>query len=325
MPPNTQVSSVENVQLTTSEPKERHEQHDSASKEQIPMTLVWRNILLMSYLHLAAVYGLYLCFTSAKWQTSVAAFILYIWSGLGITAGAHRLWSHKSYKAKWPLRVLLLMMNTLAFQNDIYEWARDHRVHHKYSETHADPHNATRGFFFSHIGWLLVKKHPDVITKGKTVEMNDLLADPLVRFQRRNYLPLVVVFCFILPTIGPHLLWGETKWNSFFICALFRYCFALNMTWLVNSAAHMWGNRPYDHHINPSENLAVVFGAVGEGFHNYHHTFPWDYAASEYGMKINLTTIFIDFMALLGLAYDRKVVSRSVIKQRKERTGDGSH
>lgn len=70
-------------------------------------------------------------------------------------------------------------------QNDIYEWARDHRVHHKYSETDADPHNALRGFFFAHIGWLLVRKHPDVIEKGMKLELTDLKADKVVMFQRK--------------------------------------------------------------------------------------------------------------------------------------------
>ena len=73
-------------------------------------------------------------------------------------------------------------------QNHIYEWARDHRVHHKYSETDADPHNATRGFFFSHVGWLLCKKHPEVKKKGVTIDCNDLLLDPIVRFQMRYFL-----------------------------------------------------------------------------------------------------------------------------------------
>ncbi len=78
-----------------------------------------------------------------------------------------------------------MMVHVRCQQNDIYEWARDHRVHHKYSETDADPHNATRGFFFSHVGWLLVKKHPDVLNKGKTIDLSDLWADPIIRFQRR--------------------------------------------------------------------------------------------------------------------------------------------
>lgn len=71
------------------------------------------------------------------------------------------------------------------YQNDIYEWSRDHRVHHKYSETDADPHNATRGFFFSHVGWLLVKKHPNVIKNGQKLDLSDLKNDRVVMFQRR--------------------------------------------------------------------------------------------------------------------------------------------
>ncbi|GBM82647.1 Stearoyl-CoA desaturase 5 [Araneus ventricosus] len=104
---------------------------------------------------------------------------------LGITAGAHRLWSHRSYKAKWPLRVFLCILNIVAFQNDIYEWSRDHRVNHKFTDTDADPHNIKRGFFFVRIGSLLCKKHPDVAKKGKTIFLEDLSADPIVRFQRR--------------------------------------------------------------------------------------------------------------------------------------------
>lgn len=104
--------------------------------------------------------------------------------GLGITAGAHRLWAHRSYKARFPLRVLLAFFNTVAFQDCALHWARDHRVHHKYSETDADPHNATRGFFFSHVGWLLCKKHPEVIAKGKGLDISDLKADPVLRFQK---------------------------------------------------------------------------------------------------------------------------------------------
>ena len=77
------------------------------------------------------------------------------------------------------------LRSAFSLQNDIFEWSRDHRVHHKYSETDADPHNARRGFFFSHIGWLFVRKHRDVIEKGRKLDVTDLLADPVVRFQRK--------------------------------------------------------------------------------------------------------------------------------------------
>ncbi|KAM3605561.1 uncharacterized protein V6R79_000812 [Siganus canaliculatus] len=242
-----------------------------------PMRLVWRNIILMSLLHIGALYGLVLI-PSASVPTLAWTAVCYLISALGVTAGAHRLWSHRSYKASLPLKVFLALANSMAFQNDIYEWARDHRVHHKYSETDADPHNATRGFFFSHIGWLLVRKHPDVIEKGKKLELTDLKADKVVMFQRRHYKLSVAVLCFLLPMLVPWYFWGESLAVGYFVPGLLRYTVILNATWLVNSAAHLWGNRPYDKTINPRENPMVAFSAIGEGFHNYHHTFPFDYA-----------------------------------------------
>ncbi|KAM9364632.1 stearoyl-CoA desaturase b [Pholidichthys leucotaenia] len=289
-----------------------------------PMMLVWRNIIMMSLLHLGALYGLSLI-PSASPLTLAWTAVCYLYSALGVTAGAHRLWSHRSYKASLPLKVFLALGNSMAFQNDVYEWARDHRVHHKYSETDADPHNATRGFFFAHVGWLLVRKHPDVIEKGRKLELSDLKADEVVMFQRRYYKLSVVILCFLVPMLVPWYFWGESLVVGYFVPGLMRYALVLNATWLVNSAAHIWGNRPYDKTINPRENPLVAFSAVGEGFHNYHHTFPFDYATSEFGCKLNLTTAFIDLMCFFGLARDCKRVSKEMIIARIERTGDSSY
>lgn len=113
------------------------------------------------------------------------AYFVAFFSGIGITAGVHRLWSHRAYKARLPLRIFLMLCQSLAFQNSIYEWTRDHRVHHKFTDTNADPHNSRRGFFFAHMGWLMCKKHPDVKEKGKQIDMSDLEADPVVMFQKK--------------------------------------------------------------------------------------------------------------------------------------------
>lgn len=285
---------------------------------------VWRNIILMALLHWGALYGITLV-PSCKVYTCLFAYVCYLISGLGITAGAHRLWSHRTYKARLPLRLFLIVANTMAFQNDVYEWARDHRAHHKFSETHADPHNSRRGFFFSHVGWLLVRKHPAVKEKGGKLDMSDLKAEKLVMFQRRYYIPGLLLMCFILPTLVPCYCWGETFVNSLFVSTFLRYTVVLNATWLVNSAAHLYGYRPYDKNIQSRENILVSLGAVGEGFHNYHHVFPYDYSASEYRWHFNFTTFFIDCMAALGLAYDRKKVSKAAVLARIKRTGEGSH
>uniref|UniRef100_A0A8C2UPH6 Stearoyl-CoA desaturase n=1 Tax=Chinchilla lanigera TaxID=34839 RepID=A0A8C2UPH6_CHILA len=241
---------------------------------------VWRNIILMGLLHVGALYGITLVPT-CKVYTWLWVYFYYTVSILGITAGAHRLWSHRTYKARLPLKIFLIIANTMAFQNDVYEWARDHRAHHKFSETHADPHNSRRGFFFSHVGWLLVRKHPAVKEKGRLLDMSDLKAEKLVMFQRRYYKPALLLLCFILPTLIPWYCWGETFLHSFYVATLLRYVLVLNVTWLVNSVAHLYGYRPYDKNINPRESPLVSLGTMGEGFHNYHHSFPYDYSARQ--------------------------------------------
>ncbi|ENN77333.1 hypothetical protein YQE_06159, partial [Dendroctonus ponderosae] len=218
---------------------------DTYEPDDRPIDIVWRNVVVFVILHSVALYGLYLCFISAMWTTTIYGILLYQMSAFGITGGAHRLWAHRSYKAKWPLKVILLICQTLAHQNSVIEWSRDHRVHHKFQETDADPHNAKRGFFFSHMGWLLCKKHQEVKNKGKGVDMSDLYAEPLLRLQHKYFLVLMPIVCFVLPTIIPMLLWNETFMNAYCVNIL-RYICALHATWLVNSAAHMWGSKPYD-------------------------------------------------------------------------------
>lgn len=316
------LSDDENLDYLTKEP----ENDEDNPKYNYKREIVWRNVILFLFLHIFALYGVYRIFTSAKILTTIFAFLLYQASALGITAGVHRLWAHRSYKATWQLRLILVILNTLAFQDAAVDWARDHRMHHKYSETNADPHNAKRGFFFAHIGWLLVRKHPEIKEKGKQIDVSDLNADPILRFQKKYYSILMPLVSLIIPTIIPVFCWNETWKNSILVPTILRYAFTLNVTWLVNSAAHLCGAKPYDKFINPSENRGVALLALGEGWHNYHHVFPWDYKTSEFGnyMK-NFTTLFIDFFAWLGWAYDRKTVSTDMIKKRVERTGDGSH
>ena len=128
-----------------------------------------------------------------------------------------------------------------------------------------------------------------------------------------------------LPTLVPHLCWGETLLNAYLIAVL-KYVLTLHGTWLVNSAAHMWGMHPYDRHIHPAENTSVAVIAFGEGWHNYHHAFPWDYKAAElptYGS--NITTAFIDFFHRIGWASGLKTVPTDVVQRRAARNGDGSY
>ncbi|CAB0040967.1 unnamed protein product [Trichogramma brassicae] len=267
--------------------------NNKENNKKYPWKIVWRNVIAFLYLHFGALYGLYLFFDGAKFLTVLWTILVACSAAVGITAGAHRLWCHRAYKAKWPLRVILMIFQTTAFQNHLYEWVRDHRVHHKFTDTDADPHNAKRGFFFSHMGWLLLRKHPDVISKGASVDMSDLDSDPVVVWQRRLYIILMPLFCFVIPAWIPCYFWDENPMNSWSISA--------------------------------TDNVRVALGAFGEGWHNYHHVFPWDYKAAELGdYSVNFSTAFIDFFAKIGWAYDLKTVPLEMIEKRAKRTGDGT-
>ena len=137
----------------------------------------------------------------------------------------------------------MAVFQTIALQNNIYEWSREHRIHHDYSETNADPYNAKRGFFFAHFGWLMCKKHPDFKEKENTIDMSDLDSNPVVRFQRKFYIPLALLLWGVFPTAIPYYFWKESLTCSIFICVLFRCTWTLNLTLLSNSAAHLWGTR----------------------------------------------------------------------------------
>ncbi|XP_065170211.1 acyl-CoA Delta-9 desaturase-like [Atheta coriaria] len=165
----------------------------------VKVRYVWSNIMVLGILHLAGLYGMFLKFQNIP--ADIFMIVYGVISTLGITGGAHRLWHGRPIPGpratKWPARtfefarrknqswnfcmcIIFYHISTNysyvhgTYQNSIYIWARDHRLHHKCSETDADPHNAKRGFFFSHVGWLMMKKHPDVINKGKTIDMSDL-------------------------------------------------------------------------------------------------------------------------------------------------------
>ena len=138
---------------------------------------------MLAYIHGAAIYS---CFHPVQyWSTVAIGWIYSIVTGMGTTVAAHRYFTHRTFKANKYLKLFLLMCQTMTAQEPVLHWARDHRVHHKFTDTDADPYNSRRGFFFSHMGWLMCKKHPEVIRQGKKVDMSDLENDPWLVFQKK--------------------------------------------------------------------------------------------------------------------------------------------
>jgi len=295
-----------------------------SEKKKYKLDIVWINVILLGVLHAVAAYGIFNRL-NVDIRTNIWGKFWGITAAIGQTAGAHRLWCHRTYEANTFVKIFLACLATMSYQNSLYVWCRDHRVHHKFSETDADPHNAKRGFFFSHVGWLLVKKHKDVIEKGKTVDMSDLEADPIVMFQHKYYYPLVILGTFVIPTLVPYYFWNESLGYSI-VAAITTYIIGVNIVWCINSFAHLYGDKPYDGSIGPVESTLMRCCGLGEGFHNFHHVFPWDYRASEFGFEgRNITTGLIDLFAKLGWVWNRKTVSQDIVKQRALRTGDGTY
>ncbi|XP_045520465.1 acyl-CoA Delta(11) desaturase-like [Pieris brassicae] len=220
--------------------------------------VVYGRVVTFGLLQIAAVYGLYLAVTCAYWKTLIFNNIILLMAAIGISAGNHRLWSHRAYKAKWPLQIILMIFTSMTYQFSIINWVRDHRLHHKYTDTDADPYNASRGLFFSHIGWLLVRKHPDVKKYGKNIDMIDIYGNPVLRFQKKYAVPIVGSACFLLPTFIPVYFWNENPSVAWHVCLL-RYVISLNQTFLVNSFSHTFGFKPYDRGIKSTNNSYFFF------------------------------------------------------------------
>lgn len=272
-------------------------------------SLHYTNLTYLVGHHLLAVYAL--ANLPSVWSFRLVLEVLLaaqITGMLGITAGAHRLWSHKSFEAAWPVRLLFLMGNSAAHQGSVYHWVRDHRMHHRHTDSELDPHSIQYGFWYSHIGWLFFQKNQQLRDAARKIDMSDIEKDSLVMFQKRNYTAVSTLFCFVLPTLYGWWAWNSL-WLGYFYFGLLRWILLLHATWCVNSVAHLWGTTPYTPTLSARQNGLTSLVAMGEGWHNYHHAYPYDYRASEYGWWIewNPTTFLLDGLSALGLVWNKKV------------------
>jgi stearoyl-CoA desaturase (delta-9 desaturase) len=200
-------------------------------------------------------------------------FAFFMATGLSITLGYHRLFSHLTFKARWPVRLLTLIFGAAAFENSVLAWAADHRKHHKFVDHDEDPYNISKGFFHAHIGWMLANTPPTSLEGVK-----DLQADPLIRWQHRHYLLIAILTCFALPALLGGLWNGWSgALGGFLIAGVARVVFVNHMTFFINSWSHTWGRRPYSSRCSARDSALLAWFTFGEGYHNFHHAFQHDY------------------------------------------------
>lgn len=268
-------------------------------------------IIYFSILHIASFYAI--CYTNGNWKTWFYALLLWPITGFGVTAGVHRFYTHRSYKCHPLWRYMLFILFSCTNQGGILYWVKDHHVHHKFCDTDADPYNAKRGFFFSHIGWLFTRRKRDFHEKATTIDLSYLNEYPEVALQNLLHPWWDYAWCFIIAPYISCYFWNESFLNAFLICGCLRFVIVLHATWCINSVNHYFGEQLYDQNSTARESIIGNIVSFGCGHHSYHHKFPSDYSNSEFGWltQYNPTTFWIDVGSSLGLVWDRKKYRRS--------------
>ena len=273
--------------------------------------LHWVNILFLTMTPIIAVVAStwYAMEYGITWREILASVCLWFLTGLGITAGYHRLFSHRGYKAHPATRFVLSVLGAGAWQNSAIAWCSDHRFHHAETDTPADPYDATRGFFYSHMGWIFYKG-----LQGDTYDnVKDLRRDPILAWQHRYWLPLAVGVNLLLIALAALLL---GRWLGMFIIAgLLRAVVVQHFTFCINSLAHLWGSQPYSRSNTSRDNWALSLVTLGEGYHNYHHSFEWDYRNGPRWFNWDPTKWLIWSLSRLGLASSLRRVPLDVVLQ----------
>ncbi|KAF5312206.1 hypothetical protein D9619_002627 [Psilocybe cf. subviscida] len=255
------------------------------SKPQKPPQIWWANAIFFVMVHVAAGIGMYYV---PPWSIPRATLLLWFltWqlSDFGITIGYHRLYSHKAFRAALPVRIVLAALGSAAFQGSIKIPPAQPKASQFAGPSNTDctmlrftddllhdPYAATRGLFYSHMGWIFYKP---TYEKMELIERDDLERDPVVRFQHKHYVPLAIFFGFILPTLLG-LLWSDPL-GSYIYGGLVARLFIWHCTFLVNSLAHWEGLQPYSDEDTSRGNLLLALLTGGEGNHNF-HSFPHDF------------------------------------------------
>ena len=244
-------------------------------------------------------------------------FILYyIATGTSITLGYHRLFSHKAFKAKWPVKLFVLLFGAAAFENSALWWSSEHRKHHKHVDTDDDPYDITKGFFWAHMGWLMFKLKPDTPTEN----VQDLKKDKLVMWQHKWVHPISFVVSFIIPALigygyatysGMDSLVGAL--GGFLLPGVARVVMVQHATFCINSLCHMIGSQPYSTNHSARDSWIAAIFTMGEGYHNYHHEFQWDYRNGVKPWQLDPSKWFIWGLSKIGLASDLKRVPQERI------------
>ena len=248
----------------------------------------------------------------------------YLATGMSITVGYHRLFSHKAFQAKWPVKLFVLLFGAAAFENSAVWWSSEHRKHHKHVDTEDDPYDITKGFFWAHMGWLMFKLKPEPPFDN----VHDLLNDKLVAWQHKWVHAISFIVSFIVPSLigyyyavfSGNLSPAVGALGGFLIPGVARVVLVQHATFCINSLCHMIGERPYSTEHSARDSWVAAIFTMGEGYHNYHHEFAWDYRNGVKPWQLDPSKWIIWTLSKLGLTNNLKRVpnERILLAETKE-------
>ncbi len=251
----------------------------------------WTSVIAFAFFHIAAFVALFF-FTWGAFFTAIGLY--YVSLSFGIGMGYHRLLTHRSYKVPKVIEYFLAVCGTLALEGGPISWVATHRVHHKFSDKHGDPHSPREGAWWAHLIWMLVGDATNASVEDCARFAPDLVRDPFYRVLTRfHYVPLILLGIALFALGGwPYLLWG----------LFFRVTMGLHATWLINSATHLWGKRRFKTSDDSRNNGLVALLTFGEGWHNNHHAHP---TSARHGLawyEVDCTWMTIWLLRKIGVA-----------------------
>lgn len=232
--------------------------------------------------------------------------VLYVVTGLGITVGYHRLLSHRSFECQNWVKAVLLVAGGWALENSALKWAADHIRHHANCDQEADPYNATRGFWYSHCGWLFYK---DANANDKYASR--LRQDSIVMWQHQHYWLIVLSGLALTFAIGFLYNGWIGGLGCFLLAGVGRAFAVLNSTFCINSVCHLWGRQPHGQEDSSRDSWLVSLLTFGEGYHNYHHTHQNDYRNGPRWYNFDPSKWLIFTLSKLGLASSLRTAAPS--------------
>ncbi|OOG00886.1 hypothetical protein ASPCADRAFT_503128 [Aspergillus carbonarius ITEM 5010] len=229
--------------------------------------------------------------------TLIWSLIYYMITMLSITAGYHRLWSHRTYTAATPLRILLALFGAGAIQGSIKFWVSFTPTSSGQSSTSPLP----------------LPPPPPTPNPKPTLNLTDLTTDPIITTQHKHYLPLCLKMGWLFPSLISGLLWNDWV-GGFLYAGILRAFFVNQATFCVNSVAHWIGDQPFDDRRSARESVLTAVVTLGEGYHNFHHVFPGDYRCGREWWDVDVTKWVIAVWEGVGWVWGVKRVGRERVE-----------